>query len=55
MAGNIHNINSFSGGAMAVLAGIILSISPWFTQMGIFSKFILLLFGIALIIFGVKN
>lgn len=55
MAGDFRNNNSFSGGAMAVLAGVILAISPWFIQMGIFYKSILFLFGIALIIFGVKN
>ncbi|MFH1358530.1 MAG: hypothetical protein ABIH37_01435 [archaeon] len=55
MAGNVHNTNTMSGGAMAVLGGIILIIGPWFTPIGFFAKLIISIIGIALVILGTKN
>ena len=55
MAGNIHNANTMSGKAMAVLAGVVLLIAPWFTPIGSFSKIMLSIIGIVLIIIGTKS
>jgi len=55
MPGNVHNTNTLSGPAMAVLGGIILIIGPWFTPIGFFSKLIVSIIGIALVIIGTKN
>jgi len=55
MAGNVHNTNTMSGGAMAVLAGVVLLIGPWFVPIGFFSKLILSIIGIILIVIGTKN
>lgn len=55
MAGNVHNTNTMSGGAMAVLAGVVLTIGPWFTPIGFFSKLIVSIIGIVLVIIGTRN
>jgi len=55
MAGNVHNTNTISGSGMAVLAGVVLVIGPWFTPIGFFSKLIIALIGMALIAIGVRN
>ncbi|MBU2576339.1 MAG: hypothetical protein KKF50_01320 [Nanoarchaeota archaeon] len=55
MPGNVHNTNTLSGPAMAVLAGVILTIGPWFTPIGFFSKLIIAIFGIVLIAVGVNR
>lgn len=55
MAGNVHNINTLSGSAMAVLAGVVLVVGPWFTPIGFFAKLGISIVGIILIGLGVKN
>lgn len=55
MAGNVNNTNTLSGPAMAVLGGIVLTIGPWFTPIGFFSKLGIMVVGIILIAVGVNN
>ena len=51
----LNNTNTLSGQAMAVLAGVVLIIGPWFTQIGFFSKLIVSIIGIILVILGTRN
>jgi len=55
MAGNVHNTNTMSGSAMAVLAGVVLIIGPWFTPIGFFAKLIVSIIGITLVVLGTRN
>ncbi len=55
MPGSVHNTNTISGEAMAVLAGVVLIIGPWFTSIGFFSKLIVSIIGVALIIVGTRG
>jgi len=55
MPGNIHNTNTISATGMAVLVGIILTIGPWFTQIGFFSKIGVSIVGIILILLGINK
>jgi hypothetical protein len=55
MAGNIHNSNTLSGKGMAVLAGVVLIIGPWFTPIGFFSKIGIFIVGAVLVALGVNE
>jgi hypothetical protein len=55
MAGNVNNSNTISGRGMAVLIGVILTVGPWFTQIGFFSKLGVAIIGIILILLGVRD
>lgn len=52
---NVSNTNTISGGAMSVLLGVICLIFPWFLPIGFFSKLVVSIIGIILIIIGTKN
>ena len=47
--------NMISGAAMSVLLGVICLIFPWFLPIGVFSKIIISIIGIILIVIGVRN
>lgn len=50
----VKNSNEISGKAMAVIVGVICLISPWFSQIGFFSKLLISIIGIGLIWLGTK-
>ncbi|MFH1365759.1 MAG: hypothetical protein ABIH28_04190 [archaeon] len=52
---NVNNTNTISGAAMSVFLGVVCLIAPWFLPIGTFSKIIVSIIGIFLIVIGVKN
>ena len=52
---HVSNTNTISGSAMSVLLGVICLIGIWFLPVGIFSKIIVSIIGIILIIIGARK
>jgi len=52
---HVSNTNTISGSAMSVLLGVICLIGVWFLPIGFFSKLVVSIIGIILIIIGAKN
>jgi len=52
---HISNTNTLSGSAMSVLLGVICLIGVWPLSIGFFSKLIVSIIGIILIVVGIKN
>ena len=52
---HVSNTNTISGAAMSVLLGVICLIFPWFLPIGLFSKIVVSIIGIILIVIGAKR
>jgi len=51
---NVTHTSSITGRAMAVLAGVVCLIGPWFVPIGIFAKIGISVVGIILIYLGAR-